>query len=630
MLAPTISIVSDERDGLESIVQGLQSLGFAAYGYTSLKTAIQTALSAPPALMVIDLALGAGQFRKLLDFLRQNEKLRQLALILISDALWSDPALQSSAERLAILTKPLTLGSLSANIHRLLPDAAKTRTCSGDQAQQTLRYSFGAHTDNEGCYGEGWPHFANFKAPESETPQFPEQTRTDPHKGRSPAAELKKIESLKSAILPPEIHSVAVSWIHEEIEIIVNGCHFLSNQEAQEALNGAAGTCSQINLDGVAIPTIFYSSSQLKSRVASGPLAGRCQCTLKVCHPSPCTASTPELRIQLPPPPDGLPGNSDPQMPTPNVSELPRSTKDSSRINMQPHLVSVTPNEISSNCRDLQLIVEGHHICSATRAYLDGTEIPLQRLSSQLATIPLGACEDRQPGIHILTLKNSEGNQNESDALPITVVPTEPEIAYLLPGSCEVGEPGLQLEIHGLGFGPNEKVVFNGSARITEFVSSNCLATHLRKEDLSAAAKVTVSVSGSEPQFFLIFNRVPEVLLVSMQPNSRDANTLDIHIHGKNFNASSRVFEGERKLPCKLEGDGSLTAVVSRADLKGKPYLLVSVWNPPPGGGRTPVKATPFDGLRPASCISPLLAAGMREEDVDHVHCLPQVANSKQ
>jgi len=186
----------------------------------------------------------------------------------------------------------------------------------------------------------------------------------------------------------------------------VNGCHFLSTQEMREALSiGVAGS-TQIILDGVAMPTLFFSSSQLKSRIPAGQLAGRRQCTLQVAHPAPASVSTPGMVITLPP-----------------------SPADTGGQHPQALLSSVTPNELPADSSDIRLIVEGQHISQAAKAYWDGREIPMQRLSSKLATVALGVLEVRRHGIHLLSLGNSKAGLKESNALQVLVRPADAEAA---------------------------------------------------------------------------------------------------------------------------------------------------------------------------------------------------------
>jgi hypothetical protein len=58
--------------------------------------------------------------------------------------------------------------------------------------------------------------------------------------------------------------------------------------------------------------------------------------------------------------------------------------------------------------------------------------------------------------------------------------PTELEeltVTELEPSSANIGDPSFTLHVHGTGFGPDSKIVFNGHDEPTTFVSRNELTT---------------------------------------------------------------------------------------------------------------------------------------------------------
>jgi trimeric autotransporter adhesin len=69
----------------------------------------------------------------------------------------------------------------------------------------------------------------------------------------------------------------------------------------------------------------------------------------------------------------------------------------------------------------------------------------------------------------------------------------------LVPDSTKPGSGGFTLKINGTGFCASSVVLWNGSDRITQFISESQLTAPIKDSDVSTAGTASVTVINSPP-----------------------------------------------------------------------------------------------------------------------------------
>jgi plastocyanin len=172
-----------------------------------------------------------------------------------------------------------------------------------------------------------------------------------------------------------------------------------------------------------------------------------------------------------------------------------------------------------------------------------------------------------------------------------SINPTAPLLTSLAPPSALTGLPSLTLTAGGSNFVSGSTVRFNGVARPTIFMSPTRLQAKLTAQDLSVAASVPITVSDpdgtmSNAILFVVGN-TPVPTITSIAPSSAPVGSgvLSLSVAGTNFTSGSKVHWNSQERPTTVVSVTQLVAAIPSTDLAAAGQALISVANPPPGGG---------------------------------------------
>ncbi|MBI3939284.1 MAG: hypothetical protein HY315_00480 [Acidobacteria bacterium] len=186
--------------------------------------------------------------------------------------------------------------------------------------------------------------------------------------------------------------------------------------------------------------------------------------------------------------------------------------------------------------------------------------------------------------------------QKEGSAVQACPVPKPfPQITGLGPPSAVAGGADFKLNVNGKNFLPNSVVKWNGSSRVTTFVSSSQLSADIPAADIRAvgAAQIIVvnpQLGGDRSSNALAFTvnaatTLPPVI-TSLNPSSANAGGpgFSLIVNGTNFVEASVVRWDGAARPTQYGGSSRLSAAISADDIKNEGSASVTVVNPSPVG----------------------------------------------
>jgi len=167
-----------------------------------------------------------------------------------------------------------------------------------------------------------------------------------------------------------------------------------------------------------------------------------------------------------------------------------------------------------------------------------------------------------------------------------------PTLGSLNPTSVTAGNAAFTLSVAGTGFVSTSTVQWNGTARVTTFVSSTQLQAAITAADVATAGTVNVTVSSPTPGGgvssavrFTIDN--PSATLASLNPNTTFAGSpaFTLSVTGTGFVSTSTVQWNGTARVTTFVSSTQLQAAITAADVTIAGTVNVTVSNPTPGGG---------------------------------------------
>ena len=182
-----------------------------------------------------------------------------------------------------------------------------------------------------------------------------------------------------------------------------------------------------------------------------------------------------------------------------------------------------------------------------------------------------------------------------------------PQITALAPQFVTTGGPALTLTVTGSNFVSGSKVRWNGSDRVTTFVSATQLRAIVLAADVATAGTVPVTVfnpdgSISNAMTFEIRSPQPDVIHLTPSWGTAGGPSFTLIVDGSNFVSGSKVrWKGSDRTTTFVSGT-ELQASISAADIASAGTAGVTVYTPPPGGGTS--NAIDFDILPVLSSVT--------------------------
>jgi hypothetical protein len=220
-------------------------------------------------------------------------------------------------------------------------------------------------------------------------------------------------------------------------------------------------------------------------------------------------------------------------------------------------------------------------------------------LSGTQLTIAVQASDIPNAGSANITVTNpSSGSAGgvTSNPLTLTILAAniQPVVGTLSPASTTAGGAAFILLLSGSGFTQSSAVTFNGNPVPSAFLSVTQLQSNIPASAIATAGSFLVAVAnpGGNPTTvvsFTVNNPVPQENILSPAGATAGSAGLTLGVSGSNFNMSSKVLiNGVARTTTNVTST-LLQAGLTAGDLMQGAILNVSVSNPAPGGGTTPM-----------------------------------------
>lgn len=268
------------------------------------------------------------------------------------------------------------------------------------------------------------------------------------------------------------------------------------------------------------------------------------------------------------------------------------------QINQSPNLTSLNPGTVLVGGGDFMLTVNGNNFISGAVARITIDGVSSERFtnidSATQLTVTILAQDIAETGTISISVQNPPPGGGTSNSLNINVINPAPTITTISPTSAALNGQALVLTVNGTNFVPGANVQWNGSNRITTFLSSTQLSAQIPASDLTSAGKPTVRVVNPAPgggtsnsvEFTVAAPAgIPRISSINPTTVQSDNPGFTLVVNGSNFVQSSVVRINGNALPTTFVSNTQLTAQVSTSDIATAGNASITVFTAPPGGG---------------------------------------------
>ncbi|MGH2570700.1 MAG: YncE family protein [bacterium] len=221
--------------------------------------------------------------------------------------------------------------------------------------------------------------------------------------------------------------------------------------------------------------------------------------------------------------------------------------------------------------------------------------VPKETAVDELRRTPEAERPPRDATVQVW-VRNPAPGGGTSNALPFVLQDQRPlpMITFLSPDAAVIGSPDLALDVFGSGLHEASVVRWDGADLVTTYESSSQLSAVVPAARLASATTADVTVftpaPGGGASNALTFSVVPPnpvPTATSLSPASVTAAgpDFDLTVDGTDFVPGAQVLWNGSGRPTTYLGATSVRASIPSADIAQGGTAMVSVSNPPPGGG---------------------------------------------
>jgi Pro-kumamolisin, activation domain/Bacterial Ig-like domain (group 3) len=320
---------------------------------------------------------------------------------------------------------------------------------------------------------------------------------------------------------------------------------------------------SVVNFNNFAKVTTFVSATQLTASILATDIA---------------STGTPPVTVTSP-----TPGGGTSNSVTFNVN------------NPAPTLSSIAPTSAILGSGAFTITVNGTGFIASSVVDFNGTARTTTFVSSTQLTAAILAGDVNTAGTFPITVVNPTPGGGTSAGVNFTVNNPAPVITSLSPTGVVSGSGALTLTVNGTGFIASSTVNFNGTARVTTFVSATQLTAAILASDVAAAGTPPITVVNLTPgggtsnainfNISAAPNPVPTITTISPTTALAGSAGFTLTVNGTNFVSTSVVnFNGSPRVTT-FGSATQITAAITAADIASTGTPSITVFNPAPVGG---------------------------------------------
>jgi hypothetical protein len=159
-----------------------------------------------------------------------------------------------------------------------------------------------------------------------------------------------------------------------------------------------------------------------------------------------------------------------------------------------PQVRWISPNFVPAGSGDVTLTLGGTDFTAATMVEWGNTPLTVTAQTSTILQATLPAADVAAAGEFTVSAVET-GIAGPGDSAPFEVAVVTPQIMSLSPGFTTPGNAKFTLTVFGTAFAPAAKVLWNGTALVTTFVSANELHAAVPAADVAAQGSAVILVS---------------------------------------------------------------------------------------------------------------------------------------
>ena len=239
----------------------------------------------------------------------------------------------------------------------------------------------------------------------------------------------------------------------------------------------------------------------------------------------------------------------------------------------------------------LTLTVNGTGFVSGATVSFGGANKTTTFVSSTQVTAAILATDVATVGTPAVVVTNPTPGGGASNSVNFNVTSANnpmPSISSLSPAGAAAGSPAFTLTVNGTNFISGSSVLFNGTARVTTFVSATQLTAAILASDIATVGIPTVAVSNPAPgggqsnlvNFGVVAgsNPVPTIINISPAHAAAGSGAFTLTVNGTNFISSSSVIFNGAARTTTFVGATQLTAAILATDVAEAPERLRSLF----------------------------------------------------
>lgn len=286
--------------------------------------------------------------------------------------------------------------------------------------------------------------------------------------------------------------------------------------------------------------------------------------------------------------------------------------------NPVPVTTTISPSSAVAGSNGLILTVEGNDFVPGAEVLWNGSSRPTTFISSTILEADISAADLAVEGSASVTVFNPAPGGGTSNAQTFTIDPPQtdnpvPVADSITPDSAFAGGPAFVLTVNGSDFASNAVVRWNGSDRVTQFITPNELRAQITQADIAAEGTATVTVFNPAPAggtsqgiTFTIEppppdNPVPVATALTPQSATAGDAGFTLTVTGSDFAQNAVVRWNGSDRTTTFVSSAELQAQITAADIASEGTASVTVFNPSPGGGLS--QALNFDILPPPNPV---------------------------
>jgi hypothetical protein len=207
---------------------------------------------------------------------------------------------------------------------------------------------------------------------------------------------------------------------------------------------------------------------------------------------------------------------------------------------------------------------------------------------------------------------NGTSSSGSGAAVNLVVNNPAPTISLIVPSTFSTGASATTIAVTGTGFVPTTTVLVGGSLRSTTYVSATQVNVILTVADLASAGTLSITATNPSPgggtssaASLPVNNAVPGTITLSPTtlPTGAAAATT-VTVNGTNFVQGSTVQVGTTARATTFVSATQVTFQLTVADQATAARLNITVVNPVPGGGTSPIAVLTVAAPTPTPVIT--------------------------